>query len=185
MEDCEILNLYFQRSEDALTETRQKFGGVCSSVAYKILRSPQDAEECLNDVLLRAWNSIPPNKPLPMLPYLAKIARNLALDRYEYRSAQKRNPVLEEAYEELEGCIAATGSVEDSLRDQELAHLISVFLRTLRQDARMLFVRRYWYGDSIAELCGTFDMTQSKVKSSLFRTRERLKDHLAKEGIFV
>ena len=185
MDDRSIIDLFLSRSEDAIGEAKRKFGGMCLSIAYRILQNTQDAEECLSDALLRAWNSIPPNEPEPLAPYIGKLTRNLALDRYAYNTAKKRNAQLEEAFEELENCIASSGNAESALENEELGRMISDFLKTLKTEPRIMFVRRYWYGDSYADIAKRFGVPESTVKSSLHRTREKMRKYLGKEGVVL
>lgn len=182
MEDSELLALYLQRSEEAIAKTGEKYGRLLFSIADRILKNREDAEECENETYLRAWNAIPPKEPDPFFPYLGKIARNLALQRYEYYTAQKRSAQLTEIFGELEECAADLESVESRFSAQELGRAISAFLRGADREARLLFVRRYWYADSVKELAARFGFSESKVKTSLFRTRNRLKLYLEKEG---
>lgn len=182
MEDRELLALYLRRSEEAISGTKQKYGRLLFSIANRILNSREDAEECENETYLRAWNAIPPKRPEPFFPYLGKIARNLALHRYEYYGAEKRGTAAEELFWELEECIAAPESTESHFSAQELGRMISDFLRKTDREARVLFVRRYWYADSVKELAARFGFSESKVKSSLSRTRKRLRIYLEEEG---
>ena len=172
MDDRSIIDLFLSRSEDAIGEAKRKFGGMCLSIAYRILQNTQDAEECLSDALLRAWNSIPPNEPEPLAPYA-------------YNTAKKRNAQLEEAFEELENCIASSGNAESALENEELGRMISDFLKTLKTEPRIMFVRRYWYGDSYADIAKRFGVPESTVKSSLHRTREKMRKYLGKEGVVL
>ena len=181
MEDRQILELYFARRQEAISETKAKYGAFCLRIAGNILQSREDAEECENDVYLKAWNAIPPSAPDPLAPYLGKLARNLALNRYAYLHAQKRNPELTVVFEELEDCAAGLEPREDG----EIARAISRFLGGEQKEARVLFMRRYWYGDSIRDIAARFAFSESKVKSSLLRTRRKLKLYLEKEGFYV
>ena len=171
-EDRQIVRLFFQRSEKAITYTRQKYGSLCSSVARRILSDSRDAEECVNDTYLHAWNAIPPEKPDSLKAFLARITRNLALDRYDYNTADQRNTALTEAFEQLEPWLTVkTGESEAELDSAEINRVLNSFLRKQTLEARTLFLRRYWYGESIRELAKACHMSESMVKSSLFRTR--------------
>ncbi|MDO5337573.1 MAG: sigma-70 family RNA polymerase sigma factor [Eubacteriales bacterium] len=185
MEDKDIVNLYWARDERAITESDLKYGKYCRSIARNILKNEQDTEECINDTFLSAWNSMPKNRPEHLLPYLGRITRNLALDKYDYKKAKKRNNEFDILLSELEECLADTKGIEEHLEMKELSGAINTFLKELPQEKRILFVRRYWYSDSVAELSRRFDMSESKVKMLLFRTRKALKKHLEKEGIHV
>lgn len=183
-EDQQIVRLFFKRSEKAITYTRQKYGSLCISVARRILSDPRDAEECVNDTYLHAWNAIPPEKPDSLKAFLARITRNLALDRYDYNTADQRNTALTEAFEQLEPWLTVkTGESEAELDSAEINRVLNSFLRKQTLEARTLFLRRYWYGESTRELAKACHMSESMVKSSLFRTRNKLRKELEKEGI--
>ena len=182
MEDQEIIGLLFQRSETAISALNQKFGGLCRSIIGHILSDSRDVEECTSDTFLRVWNSIPPQRPARLDSYLARIARNVALDRYDYNTACMRNSDLTLAYEEL--------AVYLPSRDQEAGNaefrtLLNRFLRELPKTTRAMFIRRYWYGESISEIASSFGYSEAKVKSSLFRTRNKLRDTMIREGIYL
>lgn len=183
MEDQAIIGLYVQRSQQAIAETRQKYGRYCRAIARNVLADRSDVEECENDTYLAAWNAIPPHQPRRLAVFLGRITRNLALDRYGYHTARKRNRRLEVILTELEECLAAPGTVEAAFEAEETAKSISQFLYGCEEQARRLFVRRYWYSDSIADLADRFELSESKVKSMLFRTRRKLKAHLTQEGV--
>lgn len=185
MEDKDIVNLYWARDERAIQESDLKYGKYCRSIARNILKNEQDTEECMNDTFLSAWNSMPKNRPEHLLPYLGRITRNLALDKYDYKKAKKRNNEFDVLLSELEECLADTKGIEEYLEMKEVSGAINAFLRSLSQEKRILFVRRYWYSDSVAELSKRFDMSESKVKMLLFRTRKALRKYLEKEGIHV
>ena len=183
-EDQQIVRLFFKRSEKAITYTRQKYGSLCISVARRILSDPRDAEECVNDTYLHAWNAIPPEKPDSLKAFLARITRNLALDRYDYNTADQRNTALTEAFEQLEPWLTVkTGESEAELDSAEINRVLNSFLRKQTLEARTLVLRRYWCGESIRELAKACHMSESMVKSSLFRTRNKLRKELEKEGI--
>lgn len=183
MDDNLIVRLYWSKDEDAILHTRQKYGAYCHSIAYNILFSHEDADECVSDTYLRAWNAIPPQKPDRLGAFLGKITRNLALNRYAHMRAQKRFTAVEFALHELSECIADPASdypMEDQLA---LKQAINSFLAGLPKKTRVLFVRRYWYLDSIQQLAQASGMTESNVKVTLHRTRIQFRDHLQKEGI--
>ena len=153
MEDAAIVALYWARDEQALSETAAKFGAYCRKIADNILHSAHDAEECENDTWLAAWNSMPDNRPARLAPYLGRITRNLALDRFDKATAQKRGCGQSFApLDELAECVAAPGSVEESFDAAETGRLISAFLRTLPEETRTIFLRRYWYCDATADI---------------------------------
>ena len=182
MEDQTILDLFFARSEDAVTQTSRKYGGLCTAVVKRILPDSRDVEECLNDTWLHAWNSIPPTKPKSLRAYLARIARNKALDCCDYLRAEKRDSALMTAFEELEPFLP-DGQDWNLEEKAAFSQCINNFLREQTEDNRRIFVRRYWYGESVAEIASALQMSQSKVKSSLQRTRNKLEAQLQKEEI--
>ena len=182
MEDREIIALYFSRAESAIAETAKKYGGYCRAIAQRILKSPEDAEECLSDTWLGAWNAIPPQAPNCLRLFLGRITRNLALDRYAYRRAEKRNSDFDAVLEELSECVGG-GSAEADFDAALLGEAISRYLAACKREQRQVFLRRYWYGDSIQEIAKEFSFTQSKVKSMLHRTRQGLRAFLREEGV--
>lgn len=182
MEDERIIDLYWQRDQQALTETGLKYGAYCQSIAYGVLHDRQDAEECVNDTWLRAWESIPPHRPNKLSAFLGRITRNLALDRYDYNHAVKRSGSFDQLLSELSDCIP---SIRDDYAQLELSEILTAFLRQLPEKQRNLFLRRYWYCESLDTLAKRYHMSLSAVKSGLFRTRNKLKLHLEKEGIGI
>ena len=186
MEDHAIIALYWAREERALEETASKYGSYCRTIAYNILHSLEDSEECVNDTWLRAWNTMPPQRPSILSAFLAKITRNLSLDRYKAGHAAKRGggqvPV---ALEELGDCVAESGSVEEQLELEELTRLLDRFLRNLSEKECCLFLRRYFFVDSTKEIAERYHMAEGSVKSSLYRTRQKLREVLEKEGVPV
>ena len=185
MDDHQIIDLYWQRNECAINETRKKYGAYCRSIAYNILSSTEDAQECENDTYYAAWNAIPPHRPNKLSAFLGKLTRRISLDLYRSNSAQKRGgDALILSLEELKDCIPNGQSFNDALEERELAQLISRFLRSLPSRDRQIFIRRYWYCDSIKQLAVDFAGSDSKIKMILLRTRAKLKEYLIKEGIF-
>lgn len=184
--DDEILQLFYHRVEYAISAVEEKYGRLCRSVARGILKDERDVEECVNDTCMRAWNAIPPEKPRSLEAYLVRITRNLALDRYAYHHSQKRETALTEAYEELEACLPlAKDGPEEAAMVQELQRTLNDFLRAQPEDARRFFLRRYWYGESIAEIAEACGASSGRIRSSLFRTRARLRRRLEEEGVFL
>ena len=183
MEDEQILNLYFSRSEQAIGETAVKYGAYCHSIAFHVLENKEDAEECVSDAYLRAWNAIPPEQPASLGAYLARITRNLALDRYDYQHAEKRSSDLTCAFEELEAVLPAAERAEDAADRLTLQQVLNDFLRAQTREARTYFIRRYWYGESISEIAAACRAGEGAVRVSLFRTRNRLRKALEKGGI--
>ena len=182
MEDSRILSLFFERSEQAVEELNRKYGAAVKKTAANILSDRLDVEECVDDTYLRVWNSIPPQKPNPLASYVCKIARNLAIDRYRANSAEKRNGNFDLVLEEMEECIPSTMNVETEFEAKELTAAINRFLSTLKQEDRFLFVRRYWYGDSVADLAAMTGSSTDRISVRLFRIRKNLKESLMKEG---
>lgn len=182
MEDTQIIELYFARNPQAIQETGQKYGRLCFSVAHNILHSAEDSEECVNDTYLGAWNTIPPQNPNRLMAFLCKITRNLSLKRLDYNTAQKRSPELLISFEELES-VLPDEAIQSRISDEDIAGAISRFLQTESAESRTVFLRRYWFCDSIKSIAQRYSFRESKVKSILYRTRTRLKDYLVKEGI--
>lgn len=185
MTDEEIVDLFFERSEQAIAELDKAHGGAVRRIALNILGDPGDAEECVSDTYLGVWNSIPPQRPAPLRTYVCRIARNLAAKRYHANTAQKRGSGYDLALDELDGIVPARGSVEEAVAARELAALINAFLDTLRYEDRYLFMRRYWYADSLREIARTAGMSYGAAAVRLHRVREKLRNYLLKEGVSV
>lgn len=184
MDDRQIIDLYWARSEAAISETANKYSRYCHTIAYNILHSNEDAEECVNDTYLRAWGRMPPQRPDLLSAFLGKITRNLSLNRYEKYTARKRGlGQVPLALDELQDCIPAASSVEQTVEDAELAEIFNYFLAALPTDTRKIFMRRYWYLSPIKEIAEDWGFSESKVKMILLRTRNKLKQTLEKEGI--
>ena len=186
MDDEKIIDLYWQRSQGALAATQQKYGSYCHAIARNILHDHQDAEECVNDALMRAWNAIPPQRPRHLPVFLGTITRNLALDKYREAGRRKRGGgEAGLALSELSECIASQDSVEQAIDEQELSASISRFLRALPEQKRNMFIRRYWYGDAPRELARVWGCSPNQVSKRLLRLRRALRAHLEQEGIDV
>ena len=186
MKDNEIIELYWKRDEAAIAATAESYGNYCYSIAYHILQSPEDAQECVNDTYWKAWLSIPPQRPNRLASYLGKITRNLSLDRLKHLSAQKRGKGQAElALQELGSCIPAANGLDQIVDEIVLTNAINQFLREQPKTERNIFVGRYWHLYSIADLAQAYGMRESKVASLLFRMRNKLKTYLEKEGISV
>lgn len=184
MNDNQIINLFFTRNEDAIQQTACKYGARLTGLAANILRNNEDAQECVNDTYLKAWNTIPPTKPEHFYAYLAKICRYFSFGRLDWNNAAKRNAEVVVLTREMEECIP--GSWQEAAVDSgELSSLLSSFLRGQTQENRMIFVRRYWYGDSVSEIALRYELSQSAVAMRLSRTRNKLASYLKKEGIRV
>lgn len=184
MDDARIIELYFARDERAIEETKLSYGGKLRAVAMRILEDFQDAQECENDTYWKTWNSIPPNRPLHFLAYIVKICRNAALSMLEYRGAAKRSAQVVELTNEMQQCIPDSLAERD-FEPEGLGDLLSAFLREESDDNRAIFVRRYFAGESVAEVAQALGCSESKVKSALMRTRGRLKNYLEKEGVRI
>lgn len=183
MEDGHIIQLFFDREEVALEQTRAKYGAYCAAVIGNILEDRQDAEEILSDTWLRAWESIPPQRPVSLKLYLARIARNLAFDRFRSRKREKRggNAVIL-ALEELRDC-AAPGNPGDHLDAGELKAAVNAFLRSLPRRDRAVFLRRYFHMETAPEIAGRYGLREDNVRAILSRTRKKLRAYLIKEGL--
>lgn len=185
MNNQDIIELFWQRSEQAIHETASKFTSYCYTIAWNLLGNAEDVKECLNDTWLAAWNRIPPERPVNLAVYLGRITRNIAMDRYDYYHADKRNCDLNQVLSEMEECTVTVDSVQKQYEEGETARLISRFLIEQEMKKRVMFVRRYWYGDSISIIAERFGMSQSKVKSILYRMRKALKVYLEEEGVDI
>lgn len=187
MDDRAIVHLYQNRDEKAIEASSEKYGRGLLAISNRILLELETAKECENDTYLEAWNLIPPHDPSSYLfAFFARIIRHISLDVYRKNHAQKRNANLMELTEEMEQCLSGgSANLEDTMIVQELGRAISEFLRKLPKDQRQIFVRRYWYMNSVEELCQIFGFSESKVKSMLFRIRGKLKLYLEKEGYDV
>ncbi len=182
MEDDQIIALYWNRDEEAIAETAKKYGRYCHAISFRILQNNEDSEECVNDVYLAAWNGIPPGRPSVLSAFLAKITRNLALNRYEQSSAKKRGGgEVPLAIEELEECLPGGDNVEKAVEDAALTELFNQFLASLHVESRRIFMRRYWYFDTVREIAARYGIGESRVKMSLLRSRRKLKQFLEKE----
>ena len=185
MEDEKIIELFFERSEQAIRELNMKYGKICRSLSYNIVSSREDAEECVSDAYLGAWNAIPPARPDPLLSYIAKIVRNLSLKLYWKKEAAKRGGHYTMALEEIEGCIAGQNTAEDELDARELARILGEFLDALTVENRVIFLRRYWFADSCRDIAELVGLTEKNVSVRLSRTREKLRRYLMEREVFV
>ena len=187
MEDTKIVQMYWDRDEKAIEATAQKYGAYCHRVAYQIVDSDEDAEECVNDTYLQAWNSMPPNRPKILRTYLAKVTRNLAFNLYKHHHAEKRGSgeiplVLDELSEVVGGSAAGVESPEAAYERRELLGQIEAFLRELPQEKRVMFLRRYWYADSVAQIAKRLRTTPNRVSVTLARLRKALHERLSERG---
>ena len=184
MTDDQIIDLYWARDEEAIACTDHAYGHKLINVAGRILAQYEDAEECVSDTYLKAWDAIPPQRPAYFFAFLAKICRHLAFGKLDWVNAAKRKAEVVSLSDEMQLCIPDRGW-ERSLEGQEIGHILNEFLAVTPKESRMIFLRRYWYAESIAEIAQHYGISQSKVKTSLHRTRGKLKAFLEKEGITV
>ena len=185
MEDKNIIELYWRRDERAVFETQLKYGRLCQYIAGNIICSAQDCEEILNDTWLGVWNAVPPQHPACLKTFVAKIARNLALKKYAYNTADKRSTNVVSALDELQDCVCGMEMAESELEKRRIEQLISAFLRSKSEIKRSVFVRRYWYFDSIESICDQTGFSRAKLRSMLFRLRKELREDLEKEGVQI
>lgn len=186
MDDRQIIELYNERSETAISETADKYGKYCYYIAYHILYNEQDSEECVNDTYLRTWQAIPPQCPNKLSAFLGRITRNLALNRYRYYIKEKRGyGKTSLVLDELQECVPAGNSTEQAIEEKLLVEVINRFLYELPIEKRMMFLRRYWYLSSIKEIAEDYEISEGKVKMTLLRIRNKLKQTLEKEGIVL
>ncbi len=185
IEDGKIIELFFRRSEQAIRELDEKYGKVCRKLSHNIVNNRQDAEECVNDAYLGAWNAIPPAKPSPLLTYICKIVRNISLKTYWRKEASKRRSTYTIAMEEIEACIADPNTVEIEIEVRELARIIESFLDTLTTENRVIFMRRYWFSDSCKDIAEFIGLSEKNISVRLTRIRKKMKDYLAEREVFV
>ncbi len=185
MEDQAIIALFWARSQQAITETADKYGKRLHQLSMNILHNHEDAQECINDTYHAAWNTLPPQKPDFFFAYLARLARNFSFDKYDYNHAKKRTATIVELSQELERCVPASNEPERTCENAEIGAALSAFLQKQPKQMRRVFVQRYWYAQSIRAIAADCGISESKVKSMLFRMRGKLKIHLEKEGITI
>lgn len=186
MEDEHIIQLYWQRSEDAIAETALKYGAYCNQIAYSILRNPEDAEECVTDTYLHTWNTIPPQRPRYFAAFLGKIVRNISISRYRKNTALFRGGGQTRlVFEELEESVPSKNSIEQESESSEIIRVLEGFIRDLTTEKKQVFLLRYWYFRSMDEIAVQLNFSVSKVRSMLFRMRKELKQHLEREGILL
>lgn len=186
MNDREIIQLYFNRDQSALSATAKKYGKYCTSIAKNILGSNEDAEECVNDIYLCAWNSIPPTRPTILSAFLGTITRNLAFNKYKHNHVMKRgNGEIAVVLDELAECVSGLDDVEQEIDRRELVATIDSFLDNLSPQKRNIFICRYWYSDSISSIARRYKMTESNVSVTLNRLRSKLKEYLSERGYAI
>lgn len=184
LEDEKIVDLYWERSEDAISETDKKYRNRCLYIARNILKDISDAEECLNDTYLTAWNLMPPDRPVFLSSFLFRIIKNHSLNRYSYLHREKRNSEASLSWDELGECIDGGDSADDKLNEKELIKALNDFLYSLDNDKRFVFIRRYWYMDSMAAIAVQCSKSEDNVKKILERVRKKLKDYLVEKGFY-
>ncbi len=184
MDDKQIVDLFFQRNEEAIKQTEQKYSRYCNYIAANILESKEDCEECVNDAYLRLWNSIPPNRPDSLKSYIGTVTRNLALDRHDKNTATKRKSGTELVYDEIAECIPDT-TAKDPSEELAVKNALNKFLGSLKPQKRIVFMQRYWYLSSVKDIATSNGLTENNVKIMLMRLRAKLKKFLEKEGINV
>ena len=185
MNDERIIELFFERSEQAIRELDGKYGNVFHALSFKILNNRLDAEECVNDAYLGAWNAIPPAKPNPLLAFVCKIVRNISLKRYEQNTAAKRNSHYDVAMEELEDCLASSTTLEEEIAEHELTEIIEVFLDSLSKENRVIFLRRYWFSDTYADIAKQVGLTEKNISVRLTRIRKELREYLLEREVIL
>lgn len=182
MNDGAIIALYWSRDEGAITETQKKYGAYCRTIAMNILGSAEDAEECVSDALHSAWNAIPPQRPGSLSAFLGRLVRNLSISRWRHDRARKRYNGLDAMLSELEECLPSPGGVEDAVEGRELTGRIESWLDSLSRADRVIFMRRYWYGDEVQALARAYGVGPNQMSKRLLRLRESLKRELEREG---
>lgn len=185
MDDGKIIELFFQRSENAIVELSAKYGTISMNTAYNILGNHEDAEECVNDSYLGVWNAVPPKTPNPLLAFLLKIVRNISINRCTYNSRQKRNNQYYECIDELDYCLASNENIESQLEAAELTKSIEEFLDALNKTNRLIFIRRYWYVDSYESIAILTGLRENAIRTRLSRMRSELKKYLQERGTVI
>ena len=185
MDDQQIISLFMARSEQAIEESTNKYGTYLTKIAMNILHNTEDASECVNDTWLKAWKNIPPTIPKSLFAFLSTIARNTSFDLYRTKHREKRNSYMEELFSELDETIPHIVSIDKEMESKEIAKELNHFLELQSRDNRVLFVKRYWYGESIKDLALEWHLSESKVTSDLFRMRKKLRDYLEERGVVV
>lgn len=185
MEDQQIIELYFRRDESALVETAKKYGTFCLRIAMNVLTVREDAEECVNDTYHTAWNQIPPTRPDSFKAFLGRIVRNFSISKYRALHAKKRFNGLEVMLSELNDCVPAAEDVEQEIEAKELSEYINTWLEGLPAEDRVLFVRRYWYGDEVRELAKRCSVSGTQMTQRMLRLRRKLKAYLEEKGVVL
>ena len=184
MEDKQIIELYFNRSEQAIEETSSKYGKLTRSISYHIVRNEEDTEECVSDTYLALWNTIPPENPDPFVAYILRIARNIAIKKLRYNTADKRNNSYDVSLGELEEVLTGNSDVQKEIEAKEIETVINSFLKDLKKTDRVIFVKRFWFNMTLDEISEETGYSKNYINVHLHRTKERLKAHLIKEGYY-
>ncbi|MBO4701023.1 MAG: sigma-70 family RNA polymerase sigma factor [Lachnospiraceae bacterium] len=184
MEDKQIIELYFNRSEQAIEETSSKYGKLTRSVSYRIVRNEEDTDECVSDTYMALWNTIPPENPDPFVAYICRLARNISIKKLRYNTADKRNSFYDVSIGELEEVLTANSDVQKEIEAEELQASINSFLKTLKKTDRVIFVKRFWFNMTLEEISEETGYSKNYINVHLHRTKERLKAHLTKEGYY-
>jgi len=184
MDDLNIIELYFARDEQAIEETDIKYGRLCNNIAYNILNNKEDSEECVNDTYMGVWNAIPPTRPNDLRAFVCGVARNMSLKRLESLTRKKRSQTMLISFSELEE-VLSDESIGDRMTDEDIGRMISDFLKNEKEDIRNVFIRKYYFFDSIDQIARIYSFTESKVKNMLYHTRIKLKAYLIKEGVEI
>lgn len=185
MNDSKIIELFFERSEQAITELSEKYYEICHRIAFNILGNEADAQECVNDAFLGIWNSIPPQNPEPLSAYVYKVVRNVSLKKYRSNTALKRNSHYDTALDEIEGCLPSDFSIENEINAENLSAEINSFLASIAKENRILFIKRYWFGEEISAIAEDLNITKHNVTVKLSRIRKALKKHLNEKGFDI
>lgn len=185
MDDNVILDLFFTRDEQAIQEVDSKYGSLCHKLSYNILNNEQDAEECVNESYLGLWNAIPPQRPNPLVSFLCRIVRNRSIARYHANTAAKRNGAYDAALSEIEPCLAAPDDPQTELEAKELARTLEQFLDNLSRENRVIFLRRYWFSDSYADIAAQVGLSEKNISVRLTRIRAQLRTHLIRNEVLT
>ena len=185
MVDERIIELFFARSEQAISELDNKYGKVFHKTSFNILNDQLDVEECVNDAYLGTWNTIPPTRPHSLLAYVCQIVRNISLKRYHLKKALKRNSTYDVAMEELDACLASPSTVEDEVETKELARIIEDFLDTLSKENRVIFLQRYWFSDNYSDIAKKVGISEKSVSVRLTRIRKKMREYLLEREVLV
>lgn len=183
MEDSQIIKLYYNRNEQAITESDRKYGPLCRRISLNILSIKEDAEECVNDTWFAAWKRMPPDRPRALGAFFGRITRNLSISRWRACHAKKRYHGMDVLLSELDDCVPAVDNVEQAIDQKELTELLNAWLDSLKHDDYVLFVRRYWYGDAVNALASEWGLYPNQISQRLLRLRKKLKAYLEKEGV--